>query len=691
MRLLTIVAMVSIACSALAENSRCLIPGVDPGKAKASKTADGYTLKNKLVGFSVLVKSGAVAGAASGGNMPGGSGGGVRLESLFELKDSSGRATTSRTMKLAGDPVIQNVQPKSSSPKLADHLAGKEIVAHFISREGGLRADWSVTLLDGSNYVRESCTFTAVGKNFEAASICMLEGTIHSLEITPRSDSINPDLKVSGAEVTGTVPGSPVVTKYCFCGLEDPSSVSTLSPIKGSPESVFRCSVERKIPINPDAPVTYSAVIGVAPEGQMRRAFLNYVERERAHPYRPFLHYNSWLDISYGLPFTANQSVDSIEAFGTELTEKRGVKLSSFLFDDGWDDTHTVWKFNNGFPDGFTPLKEAAAKYSAGPGVWLSPWGGYGDARTQRLATGTAAGYEIDKQGYALSGPKYFERFRQVCLDFVKQYGVNQFKFDGTGSADKHTPGSKFDSDFDAAIQLIQDLRDAKPDLFINLTTGTWPSPFWLRYADSTWRGGEDSSFAGVGTKRQQWITYRDWQTYQNVVLRGPLYPISSLMLHGIIYAKEADGLQTDPGDDFRDEVRSYFGSGTQLQEMYITHSSLTNKNWDDLAEAAKWSQANADELVDTHWIGGNPKNLEVYGWAAWCPRKASVVLRNPSDKPQDYDLELGKALDINGTYKARSPWKGDAAGEMMLESGRAETIHLKPFEVKVLDLYPVH
>ena len=29
--------------------------------------------------------------------------------------------------------------------------------------------------------------------------------------------------------------------------------------------------------------------------------------------------------------------------------------------------------------------------------------------------------------------------------------------------------------------------------------------------------------------------------------------------------------MKTDPGDDFGNEVRSYFGTGTQLQEMYIT------------------------------------------------------------------------------------------------------------------------
>ena len=94
-----------------------------------------------------------------------------------------------------------------------------------------------------------------------------------------------------------------------------------------------------------------------------------------------------------------------------------------------------------------------------------------------------------------------------------------------------------------------------------------------------------------MGTWRQRWITYRDGQTYENVVLRGPLYPINSLMLHGIIYAQYAEHLGDDPGNDFASDVQAYFGTGTQLQEMYVTPSLLTAKNWDDLAEGAKWAR----------------------------------------------------------------------------------------------------
>src|SRR6185369_917376 len=125
-----------------------------------------------------------------------------------------------------------------------------------------------------------------------------------------------------------------------------------------------------------------------------------------------------------------------------------------------------------------------------------------------------------------------------------------------------------------------------------------------------------------------------------------------------------AKDLDTDPSGDFHDEVHAYFGTGTQLQEMYVTPSLLTPADWDLLAEAAKWSRANADVLVDTHWVGGDPKKLEVYGWASWSPRKGILTLRNPSDKPQSISLDLADIFELPPgavtAYDVRSPWKAN-------------------------------
>jgi hypothetical protein len=500
-------------------------------------------------------------------------------------------------------------------------------------------------------------------------------------------DATAPEMRPQ-MRLAGTVKGSPLTAGDFFLGFEHPLSTSSVVGEHGLAE------MERVLPLRAGQTVRYSSVVGVAAPGQMRRDFLAYIERERAHPYRTFLHYNSWYDIGYENPYTQEQALDRINAFGRELHEKRGVTLDSFMFDDGWDDLKGMWAIRKDFKDGFLPLKDAAAKYGTAPGVWLSPWGGYAEAKQERIAEGRREGYEIENGGFALSGPKYYARFHAACMEMVKKYSVNQFKFDGTGNVDTVVKGSAFDSDFDAAIHLISDLRQVKQDLYINLTTGTYPSPFWLMYADSIWRGGEDHSFAGVGPERERWITYRDGDVYEHIVKLGSLYPLNSLMLHGLIYGQKAYHLNTDPGGDFKNEVRDYFGTGTQLQEMYITPSLLKPADWDVLAEAAKWSRANAAVLKNTHWVGGDPRWLAVYGWASWTPEKAILTLRNPSDKAQDFQLYPDQALELpEGAarrFRAHSPWHDEAVMPAVeLEAGVAHTFHLEPFQVLTLEAMP--
>jgi hypothetical protein len=593
----------------------------------------------------------------------------LKVDALFALVLPDKQTVKGSDMRLLSPPVEQALPVDAKASNLADRLPGKVIKASFGDVDGRFRVDWQLVQREGSAYLREIVTVTALKQDEPLTSVSLLPSIIDH------------------AEVDGVVKGSPVVAGNMYLGFENPLSDSD---VRGQHVLL---SMARTLPLRKGQSITYSAVVGVTREGQLRRDFAEYVERERAHPYRPFLHYNSWYDIGYFTPYNEAEALDRINAFGQELSVKRGVKLDSFLFDDGWDDRSGSWGFSQGFPHGFVPLREAAAKYGAAPGMWLSPWGGYSTPKEERVKNGKAAGYEIIDDGLALSGPKYYQRFHDVVMDLVNKDGINQFKFDGTGNADSVFPGSRFDSDFAAAIELIKDIRADKPDTFINLTTGTWASPFWLRYADSIWRGGEDDWHAGVGTEREQWITYRDQQTYENIVVQGPLYPLNSLMLHGIIYAQKNKRLNTDPGHDFANEVHSYFATGTQLQEMYITPSLLSKDDWDTLADAAKWSRANADVLRDTHWIGGDPGRLDVYGWAAWSPAKSIITLRNPDSHPQTAVIDLQRQLELPRNaahqFKVRDVWNSGGDVPQRLDANHVSTVTLAPFEVLTLELTP--
>ncbi len=589
---------------------------------------------------------------------------------LFTLTLADGSAIAARACTILDGPAFARTRGTPRAARYSARIGAGIVTMRLRHPQTGALFTWRTIASDGAAYLRTELTIDA-----ELAPLAVRDVRLIDFPTMPDARPI------------GTCDGSPIVAHDVYFAVEHPFAQT---------QAFFDrayASYPSRVDVQPGVPLVTSAVIGAARPGQLRRDFLTYVERERAHPYRTFLHYNSWYDIGYFTRYDERDCLSRIAAFGDELHARRGVTLASFLFDDGWDDPNDLWAFNAGFPHGFAPLAAAAERYGARPGAWLSPWGGYGTPRRERLAAAKREGYELDADGLALSGPRYYTRFHDVVMNFIAQ-GVNQFKLDGTGDAGAVVPGSRFSNDFAAAIALIADMRAAEPAIYVNLTTGTYPSPFWLRYADSIWRGGEDHAFTGEGSDRQQWITYRDADTYAGIVNTGPLYPLNSLMLHGLIYAQHAEHLATDPHGDFRSEIRSYFGSGTQLQELYVTPSLLAERDWDDLAEAARWSAAHAGVLRDTHWVGGNPARLDPYGWAAWSPHASILTLRNPSRRTRELPLDIAHALELPDaaarTYRARSPWRDAPRDETVLTAGREHLFVLDPFEVRTLELHAI-
>jgi hypothetical protein len=448
--------------------------------------------------------------------------------------------------------------------------------------------------------------------------------------------------------------------------------------------------------------MTMSAVIGMVPPNQLKRGFSYYLNRERITPYRTFLHYNSWYDIAHSdrsKKFTEAECLDRIQKYGQELTSERGVALKTYAWDDPWDNmsgTATdVWQFDPvRHPNEWLTMKSAAAAQGASMGAWMSPRGGYGGFLGIRINTATSNGLPYNTSGgtFKLSDSPYFTRYRDVAMDMVNNQGVNYYKFDG------FTAGQ--DAERERLFNLIDELRVIKPELFINTTVGSWASPYFLMYSDSIWRQGGDIGTTGSGTTRQQWITYRDGQAYNNIVQPSPLFPINSLMLHGIVLARYAHiaGLRTTTPEEFKQEVRSYFSYGVNLQELYIGPDDpdsgtpiMTEELWDILAEGALWAQANEDVMSDSHWIGGNPNSGDIYGTASWIRKKALMMLRNPSSSAQSITLDPKDIFVLPDSETVRqfvmkSPWAEDAAdAPVVLMAGKPHQFDLAPFEVLVL------
>lgn len=556
------------------------------------------------------------------------------------------------------------------SLRAIDHLPGRQISLMAENKDKGISIKWTISLHDSCNFIQQEFY---IQQNNPKDTITGLQLVNIPAQYRPRT--------------SGVVDGLPVLINNMFLGIEHPMS--------------YTDSAEGGITddLNPSVALKYqngrkiSVVWGVTPQDQLRRGFLYYIEKTRAVPYRPFLHYNSWYDLSWvGLHLHENDCMDRMKMYIDSLVIKRHVKLKAFLWDDGWDNPQTLWHFNPDMPDGFTKLEELSRPNGVNMGVWISPWGGYGESQEERIKSSRDIKPPLgtNGHGFSLADNNYFNFFINIATNFIKNQGVVIFKFDGVGSGNNAAGATQaYQNDIEGLLRVMTVLRKVKPDVYFSITVGTWPSPYWLEYGDNIWRSGGDFGKTGEGNARQQWLNYRDEQVYKNIMLRSPLYPLNALMNHGIDIA--GNGYVADLPVDYQslsEGIWSFFGDGTSLQELYVNPHMLTSEDWDLLAKAIHWSHAHKDILADVHWVGGDPKD-EIYGYAAWNPRGATLMLRNPTNRIKAYSFTLKQVLELpekfNGEYHLYDVVTDKDKGRY--NSEKVINFTLQPQEVQVLDI----
>ena len=407
-----------------------------------------------------------------------------------------------------------------------------------------------------------------------------------------------------------------------------------------------------------------SSVLGFFAPKQQRRSFLAYSERERAASYRLFIHYNDWYEIGITInnnpdPLKRNSEqwqLKTLETWMREMFIKRKTPIDCFVIDDGWDDFNSLWGFHAGFPKGFAKVDQALKKMKCGLGTWLGPVGGYGSAKEMRLNFWNKKHPNNQIGSFQLSNKEYFDAFVGRCSQMVRDYGMRYFKFDGI-STHFHAKGPAGLEDAEGIIRVLTELRKARPTLYLNTPVGTWASPFWFHYSDCVWRQENDFGQEGsAGDARDKWITYRDRLVHEVFVTGAPLFPINSVMTHGLIITKNGPPqVMSKEPDNCIKEMRAAFGCGSSLMELYVDQDLMSQENgklWNELAACIKWARRNEDVLPDIHWVGGNPwdRNTgdgDIYGWAAWSPAKCTLTLRNSSAQEKTLTTTLRQILDV--------------------------------------------
>lgn len=492
-----------------------------------------------------------------------------------------------------------------------------------------------------------------------------------------------------------------------FFGMEYPAAQNSARQTGTAAE--VRCGQLRGERIGPDWLDSDWVVQGLTPDPHLRVWFDRYLESVRIAPLRPYTLYNSWYDLRAPemVEDEANvmngPNVDRImSSFRTHLIEPYGVGLDAFVLDDGWDVYRSDWVLRQEqFPDGLGPVARSLAADHAGLGIWFGPTGGYSH-RDWRLEYMRANGYELVGDQLCLAGEKYRELFKKRVVEMVANQGVGCFKWDGVqfscSEPDHGHPTGLYSrrAVLETVIDLCQSVREQNPEIFLNVTSGTWLSPWWTRYADTIWMQGYDYGYSDVPSisRRDAAITYRDYVLHDGLVKNDFWFPIANLMTHGIIKGDlQKLGGEAEPLDKFTDNALLYVARGVAMYELYVSPDLLSEGEWAAIAKSILWARDRFPILDSTVMIGGDPGKREAYGYAHFEGQRGILAIRNPFAETQTLEVTISPALGLDAEAKdlvLDRVYPTRLIQPALYQSGLTLLLELQGYETAVYELYPL-
>lgn len=521
------------------------------------------------------------------------------------------------------------------------------------------------------------------------------------------------DITPAGAEIVKKGGfGQPVALKYngygMFTGLEYPTSTNVAKIIQHG-KTQIKCRQEIGEKIGREWLESDWVVLALTPDADVKKWFMKYVDDLRVAPLNPYTLYNSWYDLRApemvkDSSFIMNEenTLRIIKLFKENMIDKYGIHLNAFVLDDGWDVYRSDWALREKeYPNGLRPISDELKKIGTDLGIWFGPIGGYSH-RDWRINWMEDHGYELVGTQLCLAGKNYKELFKKRVVDFVVNDNVGYYKWDGiqfSCSEENHGHQTGIYSRravMESVIEMCDAVREKNPDIFLNITSGTWLSPWWLKYTNQIWMQGYDYGYANVPSisRRDAAMTYRDFVLYEDFYKKELWFPIANLMTHGIIKGNlQKLGGEGEALDNFTNNALLYFARGVSMWELYISPDLLTHAEWQVLSESIRWAKDRFPILKNTEMIGGDPGERKTYGYAHFSGKKGIVAVRNPKIEPDVLKLKLSSALGIcpkaaslvlERVYPTR--W----ISPDLYSAGANIELQLDGFETAIYEIYPI-
>ena len=702
------------------------------------------------------------------------------MSEQFTSVDADRPVLKASELKLKGDPVVED-----TNVTLNDKAkSGQLVTFNFEPKQFGtstVTVAQKVVMYDGDHYMRK---WLEIESSDEAQRFNYIDGEHLNVKNAKKTWTI-PTNKggVVLMDMAKSILGQPFYAEGMFFGSEFPETDTQI--VSGDSDAKIGRSrywtgknfadFKRDNQLTKDSGkyVSWQTVCGAThSDGSdmnvIQADFFNYINQiSKPSDFR--IQYNSWFDNM--MRINDENIIESFKAVDKHLNETGVRPLESYVVDDGWnqyranandlstkkidlerngstDEPYGInksgfWQFNNKFQQGLTPSSDLVQKLGSDFGVWIGPRGGYNyyDSLANIIAkagNGSVAGSSID-----VADQRYVTKFEDMAVKWMKDYGVNYWKWDGFADQAQYNAFKSGDgiAEYDENHQHMvggpngyfhsTDLWEKWIDLFdevwktaeaekinemwISLTCYVNPSPWFLQWSNSVWmQCHADRAEVNNGTltdKMNTMLTYRDAAYYDFVKNHDFQFPLANLYNHDPIYGKEDTGITADSmdGEQFRNYLYMMGTRGTAFWELYYSDSIFNDEKYLINADFLKWEEENFDMLRNAKWVGGNPStgvtlanvngvgDQYAYGFAGFnnAGNEGIISMRNPATtaKKISFKLDSGVGCKSDGSYHVvldhvyTEGDKAAAEAPKTVKHGQTIEMTLQPGEVQIWHL----
>ena len=445
----------------------------------------------------------------------------------------------------------------------------------------------------------------------------------------------------------------PVFCENVWAGVEFVAAFNRLGP-----DGFTLCSRPGKPLIGRDWLDLHSTAVGVARSGQVRDAFLRYLDDIRLAPPRIVACYNSW----WTLPTVVTQrdNLALIRELKEAMFDRHGVFFDVITTDMGWSKPCSIWEIDRSIlPRGFDDIRAIVEPAGGKLGLWMSPSEIYPPVCDYGWAE--KAGYVVlrpdrdsppgrprvcGNPGLSLADPKYRMETKRQLQRLIRENGLGHIKYDGFWAVERrgHHDLAAGDDSVEPltaySLELLQASKEANPQLITEPTymnsIANYISPWILKYSDTVWANGEDC-VVGIGPApdyRESHTNAREFMIFQS--LDQVWLPQNAIHYFDIIHVDSPEG--------FPNHAAMAFGRGRFFLSSYINPKLMQDDDWRIYAGLLRWARRNADILRNTVVMPSRVELGEPYCYAHWLGRRGILAVRNPTNETKQFVLDLRKA-----------------------------------------------